>query len=243
MVSQFMNALNSNKKILVADDEFSIREYVSENLLIRGFQVVTAATGAETLALFKSEHPDLIILDIMMPNMDGFETCRRIRQTSTVPVIMLTALNEDEDKIRALDLGADDYLTKPFSVDVLMAHVRAVFRRTQWHSSSADAPQQVIRFRDLELFQDKGAVYCRGELVKLSRTEYALLHFFMHHLGELLSHEDILQEIWGDSHNFQADYLRVYIGRLRRKIEADPSRPEYLISEYGAGYRFGTSIE
>ncbi len=225
------------KKILVVDDERPLREFVSRNLAVRGFQVFTAANGLEALAIFNTEHLDLIIMDIMMPHMDGLEASRRIRLQSTVPIIVLTALDEEADKVSALDMGVDDYLTKPFGVDELLARVRAVLRRVAWDASSA--PRAVLRYRDLEVDTEAMTVACRGTTVRLTRTEFALLHFFMQNVGKALPHRLLLQEVWGPEYGTEAEYLRVYIGRLRRKIERDPASPEYLITEYGVGYRFG----
>ena len=229
--------MTTSKKILVVDDEKTLREFVSRNLAARGFQVFNAANGLEALAIFQTESLDLIILDLMMPHMDGLETCKRIRQASTVPIIVLTALGEEADKVAAFDQGADDYLTKPFGVAELLARVQAVLRRAGWES--AVSPRQALRYGDIEL--DAGAinVTCRGEELKLTRTEFNLLHYFMRHVGKALPHRLILQHVWGAEYGDEAEYLRVYIGRLRRKIERDPANPEYLHTEYGIGYRFG----
>ena len=224
-------------KILVVDDEKPIREFVSRNLSARGFTVFTAANGLEALAIFNTENLDLIILDVMMPHMNGLETTRRIRQSSTVPILILTALGEETDKVAALDQGADDYLTKPFGVEELLARVRAILRRIQWQDKPAH--RDVLRYRDLELHPEALTTYLHGEPLKLTRTEFDLLQFFMRHVGKALPHRHILQHVWGSEYGNEAEYLRVYIGRLRRKIELDPSKPEYLLTEYGIGYRFG----
>ncbi|MCO5184318.1 MAG: response regulator transcription factor [Anaerolineae bacterium] len=224
-------------KILVVDDEKPLREFVSRNLAARGYQVVSASNGLEALAVFNTEPLDLIVLDVMMPHMDGLETCRRIRQTSTVPIIVLTALGEESDKVRALDQGADDCLTKPFGVEELLARVRSMLRRSSW--SAADAVRDVMRYRELELDPAAVTVICRGKPVKLTQTEFNLLHYFMQHVGKTLPHRLILKNVWGPEYDGEAEYLRVYIGRIRRKIELDPANPDYLITEYGLGYRFG----
>jgi two-component system KDP operon response regulator KdpE len=224
-------------KILVVDDEKPLREFVARNLAARDYDVVTASNGLEALALFNTESADLVILDIMMPYMDGLETCRRIRQTSTVPIIVLTALGEESDKVQALDQGADDCLTKPFGVEELLARVRSMLRRSSWTAS--DATRDVMRYRDLELDPDALSVVCRGKPLKLTQTEFSLLHYFMQNAGKTLPHRLILKNVWGPEYDGEAEYLRVYIGRIRRKIEIDPANPEYLITEYGLGYRFG----
>jgi len=226
-------------KILVVDDEKSLRDFIGRNLAARAFTVFYAANGLEALAIFNTEALDLIIMDVMMPHMDGLETSRRIRRHSTVPIIILTALDQESDKVAALDIGADDYLTKPFGVDELLARVRAVLRRTSWHSSRASSAREVWRYGDLELDSVAQTVTCRGERLKLTRTEYDLLHYFMRNTGKALPHRAILQNVWGSEYGDEAEYLRVYIGRLRRKIEVDPANPNYLQTEYGIGYRFG----
>ncbi|MCP4426611.1 MAG: response regulator transcription factor [Chloroflexi bacterium] len=226
----------TTQKILVVDDEKTLREFVSRNLSARGFQVFAATNGLEALAIFNTEALDLVILDLMMPHMDGLETCRRIRQKSTVPIIVLSALGEERDKVAAFDLGADDYLTKPFGVAELLARVRAVFRRINWEA--APATNETLRAGDLELDPQAHTVTQRGEPMKLTQTEFALLHYFMQNPGKALSHQTILRTVWGPEYGNEAEYLRVYIGRLRRKIEADPSKPQYLHTEHGLGYRF-----
>ncbi len=225
------------KKVLVVDDEKPLREFVSRNLAARGFQIFSAANGLEALAIFNTESLDLIIMDVMMPHMDGLETCRRIRQQSTIPIIVLTALGEESDKVNALDMGADDHLTKPFGVEELMARVRAVLRRVGWE----DKPtvQESLQYRDIKLDFEAFTVHCRGEQLKFTRTEFDLLHYFMKNIGKILSHRRILQQVWGPEYGDEPEYLRVYIGRLRRKIETDYANPQYLMTEHGIGYRFG----
>jgi two-component system KDP operon response regulator KdpE len=225
------------KKILVVDDEKPLREFVSRNLAARGFQVFSAANGLEALAIFQNESLDLIVLDLMMPHMDGLETCKRIRQVSTVPIIVLTALGEEADKVAAFEQGADDYLTKPFGVAELLARVQAVLRRVGWET--VNTSREVLRYGDLALDTQSRKVTCRGRSLSLTRTEFNLLHYFMCNIGKALSHQIILQNVWGAEYGNEAEYLRVYIGRLRRKIEEDPANPIYLQTEYGVGYRFG----
>ena len=229
--------MTPKKRILVVDDEPHIVEYISENLSARGFDVSVAGTGLEALAYINTVPPDLVILDIMMPHMDGLETCRRIRQSSIVPIIVLSALGEEADKVRALDMGADDYLTKPLSVDELMARVRAHFRRATWFES--DQSRESLAYKELEISLVKNAVTLRGEVVNFTRMEFSLLHYLLQNIGTVLTHQQILDQIWGVGNKHQPEYLRVYIGRLRRKIEHNPSEPEYLHSVYGVGYRFG----
>ncbi len=225
-------------KILVVEDEKPLREFISRNLSARSFHVFTASNGLEALAIFNTETLDLIILDVMMPHMDGLETCHRIRQASTVPIIVLTALGEEADKVTALNQGADDYLTKPFGIEELLARIRALMRRVNWEAHPAET-RAVLRHGDIELDVQANSVTCRGERLKFTRTEFALLHYFMQNVGKALPHRTILQNVWGAEYGNEAEYLRVYIGRLRRKIEQDPASPQYLKTEYGIGYRFG----
>ena len=232
--------MTTAQNILVVDDEKPLREFISRNLAARGFQVFSAANGLEALAFFNTEKLDLIVLDVMMPHMDGLEVCRRVRQTSTVPILILTALGEESDKVAALDMGADDYLTKPFGVDELLARVRAIFRRMDWSRDQSSEPRQVLRYGEIELDEEKRTAVCRGQRLKLTKTEYDLLHYLMRHQGKALPHRLILQAVWGPEYGDEAEYLRVYIGRLRRKVEKDPTHPEYLKTEYGIGYRFGS---
>jgi two-component system KDP operon response regulator KdpE len=229
----------SATRVLVVDDEKPLREFIGRNLAARGFHVYYASSGLEALALFNTESLDLIIMDVMMPHMDGLETSRRIRQSSIVPIIVLTALDEESDKVMALDMGVDDYLTKPFGVDELLARVRAVLRRSSWSSAPASSAREILRYGEIELNSEAQTAVCRGQRLKLTRTEFDLLHYFMRNVGKALPHRAILQNVWGPEYGGEAEYLRVYIGRLRRKIEKDPSNPIYLQTEYGIGYRFG----
>ena len=204
------------KCILVVDDEPSIQHFIKRNLELRSFKVSLAINGLEALAQFEQANFSLIILDIMMPGMDGLEVCRRIRQRSTVPIIILTALDEETDKIAALDQGADDYLTKPFGVGELMARVKAVLRRNHW----ADEPTSLgtQRFGELEIDFEQRRVWKAGTLVKLSPTEFALLQELALNPGKIFTHEALLRRVWGTEYRSESEYLRVYIGRLRRKL-------------------------
>lgn len=223
--------------ILVVDDEPAIREYICENLQVRGYRPIPAGSGLEALAHFQKEKIDLILLDIMMPHMDGFETCRRIRLQSNVPIIMLTALEEEQDKVQALDLGADDFLSKPFGMNELLARFRAIFRRASLPESEPAA--ETIAYKNLSLDLVTGSVTLNGKGIKLTKRESQLLNFMMKNLGKTLTHQEILDGVWGNEATTQPEYLRVYMGRLRNRIEPDPSHPRYLISEYGTGYRLG----
>src|ERR1700730_15105510 len=222
------------KHILVVDDEPGIQNFIRRNLELRAFKVSLASNGLEALALFEKTNFALIILDIMMPRMDGLEVCRRIRQSSTVPIIILTALGEDADKIAALNQGADDYLTKPFSVGELLARVKAVLRRTNWTAVPPSVSTQ--RFGNLEIDFEQHCVRRDGELVKLTPTEFALLQELALYPGKMLTHETLLKRVWGPEYRRESEYLRVYIGRLRRKLEADPARPTHILTQPGIGY-------
>ena len=223
------------QRILVVEDEKPLREFVARNLSVRGYEVLTAANGMEALALFQTQPLDLIILDLMMPHMDGLELTQRIRRASTVPIIVLSALDEERDKVTALDLGADDYLTKPFGVEELLARVRGLLRRASWQT--AVQPQERLRVGDIEMIVDQGVVTVKGQPVKLTRTEFDLLHYFMKNVGKVLPHRLILQQVWGPEYGNEVEYLRVYVARLRRKVEEDPAHPRHILTEHGIGYR------
>jgi two-component system KDP operon response regulator KdpE len=228
--------MTTRPTVLVVDDEQPLRDFIRKNLVARDFAVHTAANGLEALAILSAEPLDLIILDVMMPAMDGLETTRRIRQTSLVPIILLTALGEQKDKVAGLDLGADDYLTKPFGVEELLARVRAVLRRAR--PQPAPASEGVLRARDLTLDPAAHTV-ARGDVpLKLTPTEFQLLHCLMRNMGKALTHRELLQRVWGPEYGDETEYLRVYIRRLRQKIEPDPLNPRHLLTEHSLGYRF-----
>ncbi len=222
--------------ILVADDEKPIRDFIRKNLEIRGYFVHTAENGEEALSIFVNHNIDLVILDIMMPIMDGFAATRKIRQLSTVPIIILTALGEESDKVMAFNLGADDYLSKPFGVGELLARIRAVFRRTRW--TEAQVKDGEIKVGDIKVDLSAHQVIAYGKEIDLTPTEFNLLVFLMENMGRALTHNAILQHVWGPEYGEETEYLRVYIGHLRQKIEKDPRHPEYLLTERGIGYRF-----
>ena len=222
--------------VLVVDDEKTIRDFVQKNLEIRGFRVILASHGVEALEVCNTQNIDLVILDIMMPRMDGLEATRRIRQFSTVPIIILTALGEETDKVRAFDLGADDYLTKPFGVAELLARVKAVLRRSRW--SETTVRQGMIRQGEIAIDLERHEAKVTGIDIDLTPTEFNLLVFLMENPGKVLSHRMILQNVWGPEYGEEHEYLRVYIGHLRQKIETDPSKPNYIITKRGIGYSF-----
>ncbi len=180
----------------------------------------------------------LLILDLMMPRMDGLEVCRRVREKSIVPIIVLSALDAERDKVAAFGLGADDYLTKPFGVEELLARIHAVLRRAQWSPVSPITPLHIKRFADVEIDIETRIVRKAGAEVKLTRTEYALLLEMLTNANKVLTHRMLLQRVWGNEYSDEAEYLRVYVGRLRRKFEADPANPKHFLTEAGVGYRF-----
>jgi two-component system KDP operon response regulator KdpE len=222
-------------RILVAEDEVALREFVSRNLRARGFTVLEASNGLEALAVWENEQLHLLILDVMMPRMDGLEVCRRVRERSTVPIIVLTALDGEADKVAALDLGADDYLTKPFGTDELMARVRALLRRSGGRGSPGP-----LEFRSGNLSIDLSShrVSRDGEEIRLTRTEWSLVEALARHPGKLLTHGWLLEHVWGAGYEGDVEVLRVFISQLRRKIEADPRRPRIVVTEPGIGYRW-----
>ncbi|PKN94176.1 MAG: DNA-binding response regulator [Chloroflexi bacterium HGW-Chloroflexi-6] len=222
--------------VLVIDDEKSLRDFVRINLEVRGYNVTVASNGADGLSIFQSQHIDLVILDIMMPNMDGLEATRRIRQISVVPIIILTALGEESDKVRAFDLGADDYLTKPFGIGELLSRVKAVLRRARW--SEAQPEQESLSYRGIIADLVRHKVTVDEKEIDLTPTEFNLLVYLMRNTGKTLSHRAILQNVWGPEYGEEAEYLRVYMGKLRQKIEKDPLQPIYIQTERGIGYRF-----
>jgi two-component system KDP operon response regulator KdpE len=224
------------KRILLAEDEVALRDFISRNLRARGFEVLEAGNGLEAMALWKQEELHMLILDIMMPRMDGLEVCQRVRAHSAVPIIVLTALDAEADKVSALDLGADDYLTKPFGVEELLARVRAVLRRTQGETLTPS--NHVVSFGDIEVDLTGHVVRKKGVAVRLSPTEFDMLKLLINHTGKVLTHRMLLQRIWGPEYGGEAEYLRVYINRLRQKLEPDPANPRYLLTEPGVGYRF-----
>jgi two-component system KDP operon response regulator KdpE len=226
----------SHPRVLVVDDEKALRDFVRRNLEVRGYEVSVASDGLEAMAVFGEQRVDLVILDLMMPHQDGLETARRIRETSAVPILILTALGEESDKVRAFDLGADDYLTKPFGVGELLGRIKAVLRRASWAAAAAN-DERIIRG---EITADLGShrVLLSGQPVELTPTEFNLLVYLMRNTGKALPHRAILQHVWGPEYGEESEYLRVYMGRLRRKIEHDPVHPVYLHTEHGIGYRF-----
>ncbi|MBA3823359.1 MAG: response regulator transcription factor [Ktedonobacterales bacterium] len=222
--------------ILVVDDEPRLRDVTRLNLEMEGYRVAEAATGYEAIEKLREVLPDLIIMDVMMPELDGFAALKGIREVSTVPVIMLTVRNDERDRIRGLDLGADDYMTKPFSTPELLSRVKAVLRRTFTPAPARRA--EVVVDDELTIDFERREVIVRGQHVTLRPTEARLLYHLVNNAGRLLSHETILSRVWGNEYRDEDHYVRLYITYLRQKIERDPSHPVYILTERGMGYRF-----
>lgn len=220
--------------VLVVDDEPRILRFVRAELESAGFRVLTASNGFAALDAVNLEAPDLVVLDVIMPGLDGFEVLKRLRNQSSVPVILLTARGSDADKVRGLDLGADDYLTKPFSPDELSARVRAVLRRTTSNNKQPIEPR--LDLGEIIIDFDRRRVMVRDKEVQMSRTEWQLLQQLALNAGKVMLHEDLLVRTWGPEYRDDMEYLRVWISRLRRKIEADAAHPKYLRTVPGVGY-------
>jgi DNA-binding response OmpR family regulator len=225
-----------DRKILVVDDEERMVRFIHLNLEHDGFRVIEAFNGNQAINKARSNLPDLVLLDVMMPDLDGFEVLRVLREVSTVPVIMLTAKGEEEDRVRGLELGADDYITKPFSPRELVSRVRAVLRRTETATSTTHGLIQVDE--RLKLDFDRREVWVEDKLVKLRPTEYRLLYHLVQNAGWVITHDQLLAKVWGYEYRDEPHYVRLYINYLRKKLEEDPTNPKYILTERGIGYRF-----
>ncbi|NJK79587.1 MAG: response regulator transcription factor [Chloroflexaceae bacterium] len=223
------------RTILVVDDDSNLRELVRINLEHEGYKVEQARNGLECLEMVRERRPDLVVLDVAMPEMDGVEACAKIREFSQLPILMLTARVRSQDIVTGLDHGADDYLGKPFNMDELLARIRALLRR----SPSANRPLSAGE-GEIEIDQQKREVRVRGNLIDLTPTEYQLLVMLTEHAGSVVEHETLLRAVWGQEYTRDNDYLKVYIWHLRRKLEEDPRNPRLLLTEWGVGYRLVT---
>lgn len=221
--------------VLVVDDEPETLKYVGANLKARGYQVKTAADGLEAIRCCQEALPDLMILDIGLPGLDGFEVCAAVRRRCALPILVLSAHGSEQDIIQALELGADDYLTKPFAVGELLARVKAILRRA---TLATPKSEQRLQCEALTINFATRQVLVANQEVKLTRTEYELLAHLAKHAGRVLTHRALLQAIWGPEYGQETDYLWAYIRRLRRKIEPDSASPQYILTEHGVGYRF-----
>ncbi len=226
----------SGMRVLVVDDEARMINFIRMNLELEGVHVLGASNGIEALDQVRRHIPDVILLDIMMPQLDGYETLRALREFSTVPVIMLTAKGEDEDIVRGLELGADDYISKPFSMRVLTSRIKAVLRRVQ---SATEHGLAVLKIDDrLSVDFNQHEVIVEGQRIKLRPTEYRMLYHLIENVGWTVPHEQLLAKVWGYEYRDETHYVRLYINYLREKIEKDPANPKYILTERGIGYRF-----
>jgi two-component system, OmpR family, KDP operon response regulator KdpE len=224
---------NEKSRVLVVDDEPQITRVLRTVLTSQGYQVRTASEGESALANFTDFRPELVITDLYMPHMDGIELCRRIRAMSAVPIIVLSVKGEERTKVEALDCGADDYVTKPFGMDELLARVRAALRR-----SGADAEVASFDAGDFRVDLDGRRVHARGQEVRLTPKEFDLFVYMARHPNRVITHRTLLEAVWGEASQEQPEYLRVFMGQLRKKLEPDPSNPRYLVTEPWVGYRF-----
>jgi two-component system, OmpR family, KDP operon response regulator KdpE len=219
------------QRVLIVDDEPQFLRALSTNLRGAGYDVDTAATAADALAAAPLRPPDAVILDLLLPDGSGRDVCRELRTWSKAPIILVSAVGDDDEKIAALDAGADDYVTKPFAIDELLARLRAVLRR----AGSPDAP--VVEVGPIRVDLERASVTISGEPVHLTPHEFKILRLLALNEGKLLTHRAILREVWGPTYGAESNYLHVYVSQLRRKLEPDPARPRYLLTEAGAGYR------
>jgi two-component system KDP operon response regulator KdpE len=224
----------SGPVVLVVEDEAQMRRFLRASLGSHGFSVVEAATGAEAIALATSHNPEVVLLDLGLPDTDGLDLTRRLREWSVVPIIVLSARGREEDKVMALDAGADDYLTKPFGVNELLARIRVALRHAALAGGAADP---VLQVGGLRIDQPRREVTLDGRELRLTPLEYRLLALLAQNAGRVLTHRHILKQVWGPGHVEDTHYLRVYMAQLRRKLEPDPAQPRLLLTEPGVGYR------
>jgi len=230
----------SSARVLILDDEAQIRRVLRTTLVASGFVVREARSGEDALEMIREEMPDLLIIDINLPGMSGFEVCREIRESCDVPIIMLSVRNNERDKVRALDAGADDYVVKPFGIQELLARIRANLRR---RVPSADELPRTFEAQGLTIDFAQRTVVARGHQERLTPKEFDLLHYLVTHPNKALPHRELLQAVWGPDYGDQVEYLRVFINQLRKKIEPQPSKPRYLLTEPWVGYRFAVPEE
>ncbi|HET7929060.1 MAG TPA: response regulator transcription factor [Actinomycetota bacterium] len=226
-------------RILVVDDEQQILRAVQRALVARGYEVVSAVDGGDALVEAEASAPDLIVLDLNLPDMDGLEACRRLRAWTRVPILILSVREDEAGKVHALDLGADDYLTKPFGVEELLARVRALLRRT--HPEGSEPPRFVVDGVTIDLVARR--VAREGADVHLTKTEWALLQALAEHPGKLLTHRWLLERVWGHGYQEDVEVLRVFVSQLRKKVEPNPSRPSLILTDPGVGYRWAAAPE
>jgi two-component system KDP operon response regulator KdpE len=229
--------MTNRARILVVDDEPQLTRVLRTGLTSRGYDVRAAADGLAGFEAFNDWHPDLVITDLAMPNVDGLELCRRLRAVSQVPIIVLSAKGEEKTKVAALDLGADDFVTKPFGIDELLARVRASLRRASTPATN-EATQTTLDSGDFHVDLETREITARGKSIHLTPKEFDLLVYFIKHSGKVLTHRTLLAAVWGGNYVEQNEYLRVFVGNLRKKIEPDAATPRYILTEPWIGYRF-----
>jgi DNA-binding response OmpR family regulator len=232
--------MEAKAKLLLVDDDVTLIKALEIYLVRAGYTVTMANNGAEGLKQLYAQRPDLVILDVMMPQMDGWETCQRIREMSTVPVIMLTARGQESDRVMGLKMGADDYVAKPFSLKELEARIEAILRRTQAAPEKAK-PRVVYVTNDLIVDAERWEVRKNGEHVEMTSTELRLLFYLVENAGRVLSHRQLLENVWGPEYADNVEYTKLFIWRLRQKIENDPTHPKYILTERGVGYRMASA--
>lgn len=225
-------------RILIIEDEPQMQKLLEASLATEGYRVLQASTGGEGTGLVRTHNPDLVLLDLGLPDMDGMEVAAQIRALSTKPIIVISARGQEDDKVRALDVGADDYLTKPFGTGELLARIRVALRHAA--RSKEESVEGQLKVGDLEIDLDRRRVLVAGREVHLTPNEYKLFAYLMKHAGKVLTHRQLLKEVWGAAYASQTHYLRVYMVQLRHKLEADAARPRYLVTEAGVGYRLKT---
>ncbi|MFC2023311.1 response regulator transcription factor [Chloroflexota bacterium] len=226
--------MSRKASVLVVDDEPHVLKLVKTNLELSGYRVLTASDGAQALSVAESELPDLVLLDVMLPKMDGYAVCKHIREFSAMPVIMLTARSAQVDLVHGFEVGADDYLTKPFAVAELLMRVKAVLRRSKWPAEIVT--RQIFKAGPIEIDFAQHRVAVDGQEVKLTPTEYRLLVYLATNANRVILHREMLRAVWGPEYGEETEYLRVYMRYLRQKLEPEPSSPVYLLTQPGAGY-------
>ncbi|WP_394847323.1 response regulator [Pendulispora brunnea] len=225
-------------RILVVEDEPQMQKFLRASLTSHGYRVVESSTGGDGLVQAQAHNPDLVLLDLGLPDMDGLEVTKGLRAWTTTPIIVISARGQEEDKIRALDEGADDYLTKPFNTGELMARIRVALRHAM--RAGLEKPEPVLAVGGLKMDLDRRQVFVEGDEVHLTPIEYKLLTVLMKNAGKVLTHRQLLKDVWGPAYASQTQYLRVYMVQLRHKLEKEPARPRYLVTEPGVGYRLKT---
>lgn len=224
--------MNQARTILIVDDEKQIRRFLRTGLSVHGYDVIEAESGAEALRQASTQSPDLVVLDLQLGDMDGLDVLQRIREWSSLPVLILSVRNREVEKVKALEMGADDYITKPFGIAEFIARVNALLRRIP-----EAVAQPVFTVGELSIDVARRQVLLGGAEIRLSPKEYALLQYLTRHAGKVVTHEQMLKEIWGDGHAEDAHYLRIFMRKLRQKVERDPTQPRYIVTEVGVGYR------